>query len=101
MLLSTSTVTAVRIVNEASGIACYSSQDLMTAHSALGFFNHSQVQLLIARDKCFVMRKHWSVKVDEERTIGGVNVKMVKVRLDNQGADLRIAWTLLANLASP
>ncbi len=37
VLLSASPVNAARIVNEASGIACYSTQDLLTAHSAFDF----------------------------------------------------------------
>ena len=100
LLLCSHSAIAARIVNEAGGIACYSSQDLLIAHSAIGFFNFSQVQLLIAQDKCFKMHKHWQVKVLEEEVIGGANVKIVKIRL-SISSESRWAWTLLKNLTSP
>ena len=87
----------LKITNEAGGIACYASQDLLEAHSAIGFYNFKKVQLLIARDKCFVMQKHWKPRITDEHIIGGANVKMVHVRLDNMGRDMRIAWSLLLN----
>ena len=87
----------LKITNEAGGIACYDSQDLLEAHSAIGYYNFKKVQLLIARDKCFLMQKHWKPRITDEHVIGGVNVKMVHVRLDNMGRDVRIAWSLLLN----
>ena len=87
----------LKITNNAGGVACYASQDLLEAHSAIGFYNFKKVQVLIARDKCFLMRKHWKPRITDEHVIGGANVKMVHVRLDNQGRDMRIAWALLAN----
>ena len=88
---------ALRITNAAAGMACYSSQDLLTAHSAIGFYNFDKVRALIAQDKCFVMKEHWRPKITDERVIGGVGVKMVHVRLDNSGQSVRIAWSLLKN----
>ena len=88
---------ALRITNAAGGMACYSSQDLLTAHSAIGFYNFDKVRALIAQDKCFVMKEHWRPKITDERVIGGAGVKMVHVRLDNSGQSVRIAWSLLKN----
>ena len=87
----------LRITNEAGGIACYDANDLLAAHSAIGFYNFDKVRALIAQDKCFGMREHWRPKITDERVIGGVGVKMVHVRLDNSGQSVRIAWSLLKN----
>ena len=87
----------LRITNAAGGVACYKTQDLFEAHGAMGYYNFEKVQMLIARDQCFLMQKHWKPRITEEHVIHGVNVKMVHVRLDNMGRDLRIAWSLLKN----
>ena len=87
----------LKITNNAGGLACYNSQYLLEAHSAIGFYNFKKVQNLIARDKCFIMQKHWKPRITDEHVIGGANVKMVHVRLDNMGMDMRIAWSLLLN----
>lgn len=97
ILTGASNAQGLRITNEAGGVACYKSQDLLEAHGAIGYYNFTKVQLLIAAERCFLMRKHWTPRITDERTIGGVNVKMVHVRLDNMGADVRIAWALLKN----
>ena len=86
----------LRITNNASGLACYSTSDLMTAHAAMGFFNTSKVGLLITSKDCFIMQKHWKPKIIDERIIQGADVKMVKVRLEGQG-EARFAWSLLKN----
>ena len=46
-----------RITNEASGLACYDDQQLLTAHNALGFYKTAEVQRLIATEQCFVMHE--------------------------------------------
>ena len=56
----------LKITNNAGGVACYDSQDLLEAHSAIGFYNFKKVELLIARDKCFIMQKHWKPLVSQE-----------------------------------
>ena len=86
----------LRITNEASGLACYSTSDLMTAHTAMGFFNTSKVELLIISKDCFIMQKHWKPKILDEKIIQGADVKMVEVRLEGQGEAL-FAWSLLKN----
>ena len=90
----------VQMTNEAGGIACYQAQDLIEAHGAIGFYEFGKVQGLIAQDRCFIMQPHWKVRITEEQLIRGVNAKMLKVRLDNQGRDMRIAWTLAKNFAA-
>ena len=87
---------ALRITNAATGIACYNAQDLLTAHSAVGFHNLDKVSALIANDKCFIMQKNWRSEITDERVIGGVNVKMVHVTLHDHSG-VRIAWSLLKN----
>ena len=88
---------ALRITNEAGGVACYSSEDLLTAQFAIGFHNLDQVRALIARRRCFIMRKNrWQPKITDEHVISGVDVKMVKVRLTSPGETRRV-WSLLKN----
>ena len=86
----------LRITNEASGLACYSSSNLMTAHTAMGFYNTSKLGLLITSKDCFIMQKHWKPKIIDEMIIQGADVKMVKVRLEGQG-EARFVWSLLKN----
>ena len=86
----------LRITNDSSGLACYSSSDLMNAHTAMGFYNTSKGGLLITSKDCFIMQKHWKPKIIDERIIQGADVKMVKVRLERQGETL-FAWSLLNN----
>lgn len=88
---------ALRITNAAGGVACYQVQDLLEAHNAIGFYNLEQVQILIVQDRCFIMQEHWRPEITDERVIGGADVKMVHVRLDNSGQSDRIAWSLLKN----
>ena len=91
---------APRITNEASGLACYDSQQLLEAHSALGFYNMARVQEFIASERCFIMQPHWTVRVDDERFVGGAKVIMLKVWLEvDSGRESRFAWTLKGNIA--
>ena len=71
---------ALRITNEAGGVACYRPDDLMSAHSALGFYNLKKVRALVVQDRCFTMGKHWRARLIKRRRIMGVDVVMVKVR---------------------
>ena len=87
----------LRITNEAGGIACYTSQDLMTAQTAVGFHNLDQVQALVVQDKCFIMQaERWKPEITDEIVVGGVNVKIVRVALRSQN-ESRFVWSLLAN----
>ena len=97
VLAGAASAQGLRITNAASGVACYSSQDLLEVHGAIGYYNFQKVQALIAADRCFLMKEHWKPRITDEQMIGGVNVKMVHVRLDNMGRDMRIAWSLLKN----
>ena len=92
---------APRITNEASGLACYDAQHLMEAHSALGFYNMARVQEFIASERCFVMRPEWPVRIDDERSVGGIDVTMLRVRLEvDPGREARFAWTLARNITA-
>ena len=85
------------ITNEASGIACYSAQDLFTAHASIGYYNHDMLKLLIAQRKCFVMGKHWEATITELIDIKSMEgVKMVKVTLRRQ-TETRHVWSLRKN----
>lgn len=39
---------ALRITNAAAGIACYSPQNLLSAHGAIGYYNLDKVRVLAA-----------------------------------------------------
>lgn len=87
-----------KVTNEAGGIACYRSQHLLEAHGAMGFFNLHELRMLVAEDKCFLIREHWIPTITEEQLISGVGVTMVKVRLAVRGGgDVRFAWALEGN----
>lgn len=88
-----------RIVNEASGLACYQPQELLDAHNALGFYNMDRVREFVDAGRCYVMQKHWRVRIDGERAIGGADVTMLKVWLEvRPGQEARFAWTLAGNI---
>ena len=89
-----------RITNEASGLACYDSQQLLEAHNALGFYNTARVRELIASERCFIMQPEWTVRIDGEQFIGGAEVTMLKIWLEvSPGREARFAWTLEGNLS--
>lgn len=88
----------VRITNEASGLAYYQAQELLDAHSALGFYNMERVREFIDAGRCFVMEKRWPVRIDDERTVGGIGVRMLRVRLEVSWEEARFAWTLAKNI---
>ena len=88
-----------RITNEASGLACYDAQQLLEAHSALGFYNMARVREFIAAERCFVMQPEWTVRIDGERFVGGAEVTMLQVWLEvDPGREARFAWTLAGNI---
>ena len=89
-----------RITNEASGLACYSPQELLDVHHALGFYNMERVQEFIRAERCFVMKPEWRVmRIDSERFIGGVEVTMVEMGVEvDPGRDARTVWTLAGNV---
>ena len=91
-----------RITNEASGLACYQPQELLDAHSALGFYNMDRVRELVEAGRCFRMQPEWRVRVDGERFIGGAGATMLKIWLEvRPGQEARFAWTLAGNIARP
>ena len=87
----------LRVTNAAGGLACYGSEDLLMAHSALGFHETQQVERMILQERCFIMQEHWKPRIVDERAIGGVTATMVYVVLDNSGLESRRAWSLLKN----
>ena len=90
-----------RITNEASGLACYDDNQLLAAHNALGFYKTAEVQKLIKNERCFVMQKHWRVRVDDEGFVGGVEVTILHVWLEViPGIESRRAWTLAKNISA-
>ena len=88
-----------RIVNKASGIACYDAQQILEVHSALGFYNMARIRELIAAERCFIMLPEWKVRVDDEWAVGGVDATMLRVRLEVDEREARFAWTLEGNIA--
>ena len=86
----------LKITNKAGGVACYDTADLMTAHSALGFYNVAKVKLLIVQDQCFIIPKHWKASLLDRQRILGADVDMVNVRLYSS-SESRFAWALKAN----
>ena len=88
-----------QITNEASGLACYDAQHLLEAHNALGFYNMARVREFIAAERCFAMQPEWEVRIDDDRFVGGVEVTMLRVRLEVSEYEARFAWTLEGNIA--
>ena len=86
----------LRITNEASGVACYTTGDLLTAHGAIGFYNAAKILELSDQRRCFVMAENWRVHLLDQQTIMGAEVDMVKVRL-TRGDESRRVWSLKMN----
>ena len=86
----------LKITNKASGIACYDTMDLITAHGALGYYKLETVERLVVQDRCFIIPKHWRATLLERQRIQGVDVDMVNVRLYSS-SESRFAWSLKAN----
>ena len=87
---------SLKITNKASGVACYDTADLMTAHGALGFYNVAKVESLILQERCFIIPKHWQASLLDRQRILGADVDMVKVRVYSS-SDSRFTWALKAN----
>ena len=70
-------------------------------HSALGFFNMDRVQKSIVAERCFFMQPKWTVRIDDEHLIGGVNVTMLQIWLEvSPGREALFAWTLAGNIST-
>ena len=89
----------LRITNEAVGVACYTTGDLLSAHGAIGFYNLAKVQALIIEDRCFIMGEHWRVLLLDRQRIMGADVDMLNVRLA-LGNESRRVWSLKKNFES-
>lgn len=44
--IDTSAEETLRITNQAGGVACYTTGDLLSAHGAIGFYNFAKVEAL-------------------------------------------------------